>query len=273
MPVRVRVGKLPLARVILRKPTTSSGARVVVSGVKTSTVRTLNALVKAAPVVRVAPSRSRVDVGRNVRAALSVSGSLGGSRVARVTLYGPFTSRPAATTCTAADRVASATVKVTGNGTFRSTPFAVERAGYYAWNATLPGSRLNQPATTRCTGVLTGLRSPTVKATAQRNIVAASGKARSLLRVSGLPIGYDDNVEATVYGPYPDLASAGCGKARAVRSVDIRVTGNDRYTSAAVRLKRAGIYSWLIRVPASRFSHAATSTCGTADASFRVREQ
>jgi hypothetical protein len=101
------------------------------------------------PVVRTATSHDRVTPGRPFYDRIHVkrlAGSQGATAVAQ--LYGPFTSRAAAT-CRPALRVRTKTLHV-HNGWNRAPKVQVSTRGVYTWRVTLRANDANRSATHRC---------------------------------------------------------------------------------------------------------------------------
>lgn len=81
--------------------------------------------------------------------------------------------------------------------------------------------------------------------------------------VSGLPVGYRQQVTATLYGPYD--AQPGphdCTDAYRVGSVQFLLERNGEVVTPPVRVRAPGYYTWVEQVPGDDRTNAVTTPCG-----------
>jgi len=101
------------------------------------------------PTITTRTSASRIVVGHALRDTVTIKGfTPGGNSTGTAKLYGPFTSRTAAS-CTKANLAGTATF-TPRNGTVRTTLVTVTRPGYYTWVASTSADAHNTAATHRC---------------------------------------------------------------------------------------------------------------------------
>jgi hypothetical protein len=94
-------------------------------------------------------SRAVVEVGARISDRVRVSGTAPGyAAQATARLYGPYSSRAAATCTGTPYRVVS--FQVRGNGDYVTPEVRLGAAGYYTWVESLPGAGLTAAATTSC---------------------------------------------------------------------------------------------------------------------------
>lgn len=107
--------------------------------------------VKAVPRLSIEPTKDRIPVGGSLRARLTVSALDDDyADVARAWLFGPFDTR-ADVRCTDAHQVRNRGVAVTGPSSTGTTDvITLNRAGVYAWQASLPRGPLALHAETTC---------------------------------------------------------------------------------------------------------------------------
>ena len=159
--------------------------------------------------------------------------------------------------------VATSTVAVSGNGSYRSSPsFRPATAGTYRWVDTYSGDENNKPAGPTACGVI----SETV-------VVGRAHPALSTTASSGVRIG--DAIHDTahlhfgadprgriVFGLYgPDDGT--CGRPPAFRTAVI-VAANGDYASPMFHPLRAGTYRWQALYTGDRNNHPALTRCDAA---------
>ena len=107
--------------------------------------------IKAVPRLSVEPTKDRIAVGGSLRGRITVAGLDDGyADVARAWLFGPFDTRAGAR-CTDAHLVRNRGVDVTGPSSSGTTDvITLNRAGVYAWQASLPRGSLALHAETTC---------------------------------------------------------------------------------------------------------------------------
>ncbi len=180
------------------------------------------------------------------------------------TLHGPFPKPPGLADCASGPVAGTVTFPVRGDGTYRTPGVKLSTVGYYTWVEVLPATPSQDAVRTPC-----GLVEETTVARSSPRIVTQTSAAvvevgRSItdrVIVSGATPGYTATATAYLYGPYPDLTSATCA-GRPYATVQFPVTGNGTYVTPPVRLRAAGVFTWVEELPGDGFTRPARTACG-----------
>ncbi|RNL60498.1 hypothetical protein EFK50_19440 [Nocardioides marmoriginsengisoli] len=179
-------------------------------------------------------------------------------------LYGPFPTRPTATSCTGAPVAGTVTMPVRGDGSYRTPGIKVGAVGYYTWVETLPAIRSQDALRTPC-GVAsetTVVRTtPQVSTQTSRSTVEVGAEIADRVRIRGTAPGYAATVTARLYGPYASREAMTCTGAP-YREVTFAVRGDGDYLTPSVRLGAAGYFTWVESLPGSGLTNAMTTRCG-----------
>jgi hypothetical protein len=144
-PIRVRVAKVPEARLRLLAPRRPLASRAAIAGKKRLLGTHDLIYVKARPTVEVTTGDKRIAAGSKSKGRFRVVASAEAwPRSATVTLHGPFAHSDMARCGTRTAR--SGNTRVTGAGSYVMPRFTLRREGYYIWRVRVPGNRVNLPA-------------------------------------------------------------------------------------------------------------------------------
>ena len=203
---------------------------------------------------------SPATAGRPVRDTATLSGGEDPTGTITFDVHGPGDP-----SCSQAP-VATSTVAVSGNGSYRSSPsFRPTTAGTYRWVDTYSGDENNKPAGPTACGVssetvVVGRAHPALFTTASTGIrIGGAIHDTGHLRFGADPRG------RIVFGLYgPDDGT--CGRPPAFRTV-VLVAGNGDYASPMFHPLRAGTYRWRALYTGDRNNESAADTvrCSTRD--------
>lgn len=179
-------------------------------------------------------------------------------------LHGPFPARPDAQSCATAPVAGTVTLPVHGDGTYTTPGIAVSAPGFYTWTESLPPTASQDALQTPC-GVITETTvvsaRPQVRTRTSATLVQVGGSIRDRVTVTGMRPGAPLVATALLYGPYPSLSAATC-TGTPYASVRFPVARDGGYVSPAVRLRAAGIYTWVEQLPGDALSGPVTTPCG-----------
>lgn len=270
--LRVSVGQLPEARLLVRKPTRRGASRLVVADVKRSRPVARTVAIQARPRVAVYARSSNMRTGGVAMGRFKVvDGSEDASRTATVRLFGPFRTEAAATCGRGSgEAVHVSTVRVRENNFYKLPGYRVTKAGYYIWRVGIAGNDVNLPTATCGATTLAKVR-PVVSATAPNSPVARGARIRALVRVRYLPSGYRENAAVRLFGPFKSASAIRCGTSLPNKLTWLPITKSGAYWSTRVKVTKPGYYGWQVRVAASPLSTAVTTRCRAPGSMLRVR--
>ncbi len=149
--VDIRVDRVPSTRLLVRKPAKKAGSRVAIAGAKRSLQRVGTLVVtEGSPKVRVEVTKNRLNVGNEPRGTFTVTGSVGAqSRPVTIERFGPF-AKGSQARCRDNGSVyyKSATITITGNGTYSLPQWKLKAEGYYLYSVTVGANDANPRAFT-----------------------------------------------------------------------------------------------------------------------------
>lgn len=200
-------------------------------------------------------------------------------------LYGPFGSDPGPEDCVATGENANLVATVgpvvafSGDGTYTSEPVEVKLAGYYTWVATYSGDDNNLEASHSCgqavETTLVNPARPTITTQVPEPSVLLGQSGTDLTDTATLSGGTTDpavsgEIEFVLYGPFDSAPSdESCTEgaiyqdAAEVNPQSVVVDhGNGAYDSAAVRVTKAGYYTWVATYSGDDNNESATHACG-----------
>ena len=188
-----------------------------------------------------------------------------GLGVLRVTvtaeLHGPFATR-AAIRCDTTPAW-SGTFVATGDGTYTTAPFRVERAGYYTYRESIAEGPVNAAARTECgeeAETTLARATPTVTTLVSEEVVVPGSRIHDTVRVSGLGK-TPAVVELELFGPFASREAIRCSGAP-FWSGRMAVTGDGVYRSQSVVVQKAGFYSYRERLVATALIAGQQAECG-----------
>ncbi len=195
------------------------------------------------PKVVTTVSSQNVTPGAQITDSIKVTGLAGEQATVTASLYGPFGTR-AAIKCTGTP-VWTGTVPVTGDGTYTTAPFTTQAPGYYTYREAIAASGFVRAVTTACadtaeTTIVTG--QPKVSTQVSSQQTAPGATITDKVVVTGLGV-LEAQVKVELWGPYATRGAINC-TGKAYWTGTFTAKGDGTYTTAAVKLKDAGYYTF-----------------------------
>jgi hypothetical protein len=192
-------------------------------------------------------------VGAAITNTVALSGGMDPTGSITTNAYGPSD-----TTCSGPP-IFSATLPVSGNGSYGPSGFATDEAGQYRWTTSYSGDDVNAAASTACgTG---GGTSAVAKATPSLSSPSPSDitVGEPLPAQSTLSAGYEPGgtVTLTAFGP----GDADCSAEPAYTSDPLAVNGNGNYGTEFTP-DTPGAYRWTVSYSGDGNNEAAQAACG-----------
>ena len=188
------------------------------------------------PTLTILASSNTVEIGGSVSSSATLSNGKNPTGTITFDLYGPDDN-----SCTGA-AVFTATVPITGNGTYHSGSFIPTLAGTYHWTATYSGDANNTTTATVCSdpnGTVTVTQlTPTLTILASSNTIGI-GSSISSSATLGNGTNPTGTITFNLYGP-DDTSCSGA----AVFTATVPITGNGTYHSGPFTPTLAGTYHW-----------------------------
>lgn len=216
--------------------------------------------VEVQPRVTTLVSSTRVEPGTTITDRIQVEGLGGESATIRAILYGPFSTREAID-CTGTP-FWSGSVQAVGDGELTTEPVLLEQPGYYTYRETIAAAGFVRAAETACgeaaeTTVVVGAPSLTTRVSSQRTRPGAT--LTDTVVITGLGV-LRVTVAAELFGPFSTTAAIRCDGAPFWKGTFV-ATGNGTYTTAPVRLDRAGYYTYRESIVEGPANAAVTTEC------------
>jgi hypothetical protein len=217
--------------------------------------------VLAAPTVRTVASAQTVAPGTAITDTVTVTGLAGEHVTVHASLYGPFASREAIR-CTGTP-IWSGTIDVPADGEYKTAEYTPTKPGYYTYVESIDAADFVRATKTGCAEVpetLVVTAAPAIKTqvSAQRTRPGATITDRVV--VSGLgALALPVRVE--LFGPFPTRAAIACSGTPYWRGSFV-ANGDGTYTTARVRIDKAGYYTYRESIEASDASPGVTTACG-----------
>jgi hypothetical protein len=220
-------------------------------------------VVQAAPGLRTAVSSQRVTPGKPIADLVEVSGLSGEHVTVEAALYGPFPSREAIG-CTGRPAW-TGTLDAAADGQLETEPFTPTEPGYYTYRERIGGGDFVRGVETPCgeeaeTTVVTGVPKLVTQVSAQRT--RPGGEITDRIVLSGLGA-LSVTVEAELWGPFQARESIRCS-GTPYWAGTLVASGDGTYTTAPVRLDRAGWYAYRESIPAGPANDALVAPCAEA---------
>jgi len=270
--LRVSVGKLPEARLLVRKPTRRGASRLVVADIKRTRAIAKDVAIKARPKVTLHAKSGNMRTGQTATGVFKVvDGADDVSRTATVRLFGPFRTATAATCGRGSGSpIKTESVRVRANGNYTLPGYRISKPGYYIWHVDVAGNAVNLQ-TSSCGATTLAKVRPTFTVTKPNSPVSVGARIRALLRVSKLPSGYRKSVPVRLFGPFKSTSAIRCSTSLPHQLVWVPVDKDGTYWSNRVKVTKAGYYGWQGRLPASPLSTAVTTKCRAIGSMLRVK--
>jgi hypothetical protein len=228
--------------------------------------------VQAGPAVHTVVSAPTVSPGAEVSDTVTVSGLAGEHVTVQAALYGPFPARDAIG-CSGTP-VWTGTIDVAADGTYTTEAHVLSTPGYYTYLESIAATEFVRAAKTPCaeaaeTTIVTGQPKLHTEVSAQQT--RPGGTLTDKVVVSGLGV-FSLPVQAALYGPFPTRAAITCSGAPHWHGSFV-AKGDGTYTTAPVRIDKAGYYTYRETMAASQASGAAATTCAEAAETTFVHAQ
>jgi LPXTG-site transpeptidase (sortase) family protein len=218
-------------------------------------------VVSATPKVTTQVSAQQAAPGASVYDSVIVSGLGALSVPVQVDLFGPFATK-GGIGCTGKP-FWSGSIVATGDGTYKTPPVVLARAGYYTFRESLAAGPANDAFIAPCAQVsetTLARPSPVVTTLASSDVVLPGGAISDRIQVSGVgktAVG----IVVQLFGPFATRAGISC-TSNLYWQGRVTAKGDGVLRSPAVRLKRAGFYVFRERIVASPLVPASTTPCG-----------
>jgi len=227
-------------------------------------------VVAGAPRVTTKISAARTAPGSTITDTAVVSG-LGVLRVTvSVELFGPFAS-VREIRCDGAAYWKGSFV-ATGNGTYKTAPVKLERAGYYTYRESIAEGPGNAAASTECgdtaeTTLARGI--PTVTTLASAEVVLPGSRVHDRVRVAGLGK-TRATVELELFGPFAARSAVRCGGTPFWKG-RFMVPGDGVHRSPSVKVEKAGFYAYREQLVGTPLLAGHRGVCGATAETSLVR--
>ncbi|MDX6566021.1 MAG: hypothetical protein QOE10_1683 [Gaiellales bacterium] len=178
----------------------------------------------------------------------------------QVQLYGPYPSR-AAIDCSGTP-VWTGTFTAKGDGEYETAEVKVAAAGYYTYHESIVAGQANAAAQTACADTAETSfvqATPSVETLVSDAVVRPGSSITDRIKVTGL-----GTTEATIgvelFGPFASRAAVSCA-GTPVYSGKLTAKGDGTVTSAAVKLRSVGFYTFRERIAATALVAAVGTDC------------
>ncbi len=218
-------------------------------------------LVSAKPQVVTQVSSTVVAPGTQVQDQVIVSGSGVLQLTVRVDLFGPFLSR-SGVNCAGAPAW-TGTITTKGDGTYKTAPVTLEKAGYYTYRESVEQSSTTPGSTAKCAEtsetVLSSGR-PVVTTLVSDNVVRPGSALYDRIIVTGLGK-TQAAIDVRLYGPFASIAAVTCA-GKPYWEGRVTAQGDGELHSPAVRINQAGFYTFHETLVARTFITGVSTACG-----------
>src|SRR5262245_22226434 len=217
-------------------------------------------VVPGTPTVRTEVSAQRTSPGATITDKVSVAGIGRLALPVQVALYGPFPTR-GAIVCSGSPYWRGSFV-ARGDGTYRTAPVRIDRAGYYTYRETIAVSEASSGAATACaeTAETTFAHAqPIVTTVASSEVVSRGSAVFDRVRVRGLGK-TAARIRVELFGPFATRGAISCSS-RLHGSTVITAHGNGVVKTPSYRLTRAGFYTFREQLIGSPLVAQVTTAC------------
>jgi Sortase domain len=217
-------------------------------------------VISASPQVDTKVSAAQVAPGTQVQDQVMVSGSGVLQLTVKVELFGPFQSR-GGISCSGTP-VWTGTFVTNGDGTYKTAPVTLEKAGYYTFRESVEQSSSAQGSAAACvqsSEVVLAAGRPMVTTLASDDVVRPGSALSDRIIVSGLGK-TQAAIEVQLYGPFASIAAIRC-TGKPYWQGRVTAQGDGELRSPAVRITRAGFYTFHETLVARRFVAGVSTPC------------
>jgi hypothetical protein len=218
-------------------------------------------LISAKPQVTTRVSSEQVTPGAQVQDQVIVSGSGVLQLPINVELFGPYQSR-SGIDCSG-DPLWTGRIVSNGDGTYKTAPVTLEKVGYYTFRESIQQSSTSTGSTAKCAEtpetVLAGAR-PAVTTLVSDDVVRPGSALSDRIIVSGLGQ-TQAAINVALYGPFASLAAVKCTGKPYSQTV-VTAQGDGEIRSPAVRIDKAGFYTFHETLVGRKFVAGVSTRCG-----------
>ena len=218
-------------------------------------------IVKGSPKIKTEVYSKRTHPGSKLSDKVKITGLGKLSAPVKVKLWGPYESK-GGIDCSAPLR-ATQTFKAHGDGTYRTKPVKLDRAGYYTYREAIEATDAYSGASTDCAeGPETTITKaePKIKTVVSNEVVKPGSKIRDLLRVRGLGK-TPAKVEVELFGPFSERSKINCSDGNRVTRQALEIKGDGKHLTAPVRVKPVGFYTYREAIKPSKTMSAVKTKC------------
>lgn len=220
-------------------------------------------LVQRQPKVTTTVSAQITRPGTPITDTVLVEGLADERATVKASLFGPFASREAIRCDTTP--IWTGTIDAQGDGTYLTEPFTLTVGGYYTYRESIEASDFVRAYETPCgeaaeTTIVMGTPAITTVVSAQQT--TPGSEISDTARVSGLgALAATVNVE--LWGPFPNRGAISC-VGTPYWTGTFPANGDGSYTTAPVKLDRAGFYTYRESILATEAFDGVQTACGEA---------
>jgi hypothetical protein len=219
--------------------------------------------VEVQPRLQTIVSSTRTAKGTALTDRVLVEGLAGEQVTVQAALYGPF-STPEAIRCDGTP-VWSGTISAPGDGEYTTEPYTVTIPGYYTYRESIAATEFVRSVETTCADT-----AETTVVPAQPQVVTQvssqetrpGGTIHDRVVVTGLGA-LSAPVRVELWGPYPTRTVITC-MGTPYWTGSFVATGNGTYTTADVRLDKAGYYTYRESIATGPATTGVVTECGEA---------
>jgi Sortase domain len=227
-------------------------------------------IVPGKPTLRTEISAQRTRPGATITDTVVVAGSGRLALPVQVALYGPFQTR-GAIACSGTPYWRGAFV-ATGDGTYRTAPVRIDRAGYYRYRESIAASEATSAAATTCAEVAETTfahAQPVVTTLASSEVALPGASIFDHVRVRGLGK-TAARIRVELFGPFATRSAIRCSS-RLHASTVVTAHGDGVLRTPPFRVARAGFYTFRERLIGSPLVSEVTTECADFDETSLAR--
>lgn len=218
-------------------------------------------IVRGRPAIRTQISAQETAPGAQVTDEVVVTGLGVLAATVNVELWGPYERREDMTCQGTPIHVSQ--FAATGDGTYTTAPVTLPRAGLYTYRESIVGNEAHEGVLTACgeaTETTLTRAKPEVVTTVSSAVVRPGSTIFDTLKVTGMGQ-TPATVELELFGPFETRADISCAGTPFWEG-KVPVTGDGTFTSAKVKVERAGFYTYRERIASTPLVAAEQGRCG-----------
>jgi hypothetical protein len=227
-------------------------------------------VVAATPQVVTRVSDTRVRPGAELTDRLTVTGAGPLTLIVEVELFGPFATK-GGISCSGAP-FWKGTVAATGDGTYTTGPVTVDRVGYYTYRESIAAAPQTSAFTGKCGGTSeTSLVSaaPRLSSVVSADVIEPGGALADDVTVTGLG-GSEAKIGVQLFGPFATEAAIRC-TGTPYATAEVYAKGDGTVRTPAVRVEKAGFYTYRLHLVGTDLIAEATTECPIASETSLAR--